>query len=117
MCVRNRPLYTSFGCPWSDTVAVKEPVFTLPACYTTPNPVALKTGHLEKFRLETLLYIFYTMPRDVLQWHAAQELYNRKWKYHKVPVCVSGCCVRVGGGAYKSLVLVVCEWVVVAARV
>jgi CCR4-NOT transcriptional regulation complex NOT5 subunit len=48
------------------------------------SPAELKTGHLEKFQLETLFYIFYAMPKDQLQGFAAQELYNRKWKYHKV---------------------------------
>lgn len=51
------------------------------------SPVSLKTGHFEKFRVETLLYIFYAMPRDSLQWHAAQELYNRNWRFHKVCTC------------------------------
>ncbi len=47
------------------------------------QPPALKDSHLAKFHLETLLYIFYAMPRDVLQLYAAQELYARKWRYHR----------------------------------
>lgn len=43
---------------------------------------ALKTGHLSKFQLETLFYIFYSLPKDVLQAYAAQELYTREWRYH-----------------------------------
>jgi hypothetical protein len=35
------------------------------------------------FSEETLFYIFYAMPQDVLQDAAAQELYNRHWRYHK----------------------------------
>ena len=31
----------------------------------------------------TLVYIFYSMPRDVLQAHSAQELYAREWRYHR----------------------------------
>ncbi len=50
-------------------------------CYYM-QPPALKTGHLSKFQLETLFYIFYALPRDVLQAYAAQELYSREWKYH-----------------------------------
>ncbi len=46
------------------------------------QPPALKTGHLSKFQLETLFYIFYAMPRDLLQAFAAQELYTREWRYH-----------------------------------
>lgn len=50
-------------------------------CYYM-QPPALKTGHLSKFQLETLFYIFYALPKDVLQAYAAQELYSREWKFH-----------------------------------
>lgn len=46
------------------------------------QPPALKTGHLSKFQLETLFYIFYALPKDILQAYAAQELYSREWRYH-----------------------------------
>ena len=46
------------------------------------QPPALKTGHLSKFEAETLFYIFYALPKDVLQAYAAQELYTREWRYH-----------------------------------
>ena len=52
-----------------------------PCCTRQPPP--LKTSHLSKFQLETLFYIFYAMPRDVLQAYAAQELYQRDWQYHR----------------------------------
>jgi hypothetical protein len=83
MSLSRRPLYATFGSPWADIPCTRDPQFTLPQCYAMP-PTALKTAHLEKFQLETLFYIFYAMPRDVLQAYAAQELYNRKWRYHKV---------------------------------
>lgn len=38
--------------------------------------------HLSKFQVETLFYMFYCMPKDILQACAAQELYSREWKYH-----------------------------------
>jgi CCR4-NOT transcription complex subunit 2 len=50
-------------------------------CYYM-QPPALKTGHLSKFQLETLFYIFYALPKDVLQAYSAQELYAREWRYH-----------------------------------
>lgn len=50
-------------------------------CYYM-QPPALKTGHLSKFQLETLFYIFYALPKDVLQAYSAQELYSREWRYH-----------------------------------
>lgn len=74
-------IYSTFSNPWSDTAATKEPHYQLPMCYYI-QPPALKTGHLSKFQLETLFYIFYALPRDVLQAYAAQELYSREWRYH-----------------------------------
>jgi len=73
-------VYSTFAGPFAEEQA-KEPHFTLPSCYYM-SPPALKTGHLAKFQLETLFYIFYALPKDILQAYAAQELYNREWKYH-----------------------------------
>merc|ERR1719232_1140851 len=71
----------TFGGPFSDEPAEGEPHYQLPMCYYM-QPPALKTGHLSKFQLETLFYIFYALPKDVLQAYAAQELYTREWRYH-----------------------------------
>jgi len=35
------------------------------------------------FSDETLFFMFYSSPRDALQEVAAQELFNRNWRYHK----------------------------------
>ena len=32
--------------------------------------------------METLFYMFYSMPRDIMQAYAALELYKREWRYH-----------------------------------
>jgi CCR4-NOT transcription complex subunit 2 len=45
-------------------------------------PPSLKHSHLQKFQLETLFHVFYSMPRDLLQAYAAAELYSRDWRYH-----------------------------------
>lgn len=74
-------LYSTFASPWSESPTSREPQYQLPMCYYM-QPPALKTGHLSKFQLETLFYIFYALPRDILQAYAAQELYSREWKYH-----------------------------------
>lgn len=74
-------LYSTFASPWSESPTTREPQYQLPMCYYMQAP-ALKTGHLEKFQLETLFYIFYALPKDVLQAYAAQELYSREWRYH-----------------------------------
>mmetsp|Transcript_3434 Transcript_3434/g.4787 ORF Transcript_3434/g.4787 Transcript_3434/m.4787 type:complete len:455 (+) Transcript_3434:75-1439(+) len=74
-------LYSTFASPWSESPTTREPQYQLPMCYYM-QPPALKTGHLSKFQLETLFYIFYALPKDVLQAYAAQELYSREWRYH-----------------------------------
>lgn len=75
-------IYSTFASPFSEsTASTKEPHYQLPMCYYM-QPPALKTGHLSKFQLETLFYIFYALPKDVLQAYAAQELYTRDWRYH-----------------------------------
>ncbi|CAI5743702.1 unnamed protein product [Peronospora destructor] len=75
------PLHPMFASPWAEEQLTKEPQFSLPTCYYNQPPV-LKTTHLSKFHLETLFFIFYSMPKDVLQAYAAQELYSREWRYH-----------------------------------
>lgn len=75
-------LYSTFQSPWADSATTKDPQFSLPQCYHM-TPPALKTGHLTEFMTQTLIYIFYAMPRDHLQAYAAQELYNREWMYHQ----------------------------------
>lgn len=75
-------LYSTFASPWAEAPCRSEPQFALPMCYYM-QPPPLKTSHLSKFQLETLFYIFYAMPKDVLQAYAAQELYNRDWSYHQ----------------------------------
>jgi CCR4-NOT transcription complex subunit 2 len=101
----NDNLYSNFSSPWTEAPASAEPHYQvsdqgvsrvtpmksylctyglqmqLPMCYYM-QPPALKTGHLSKFELATLFYIFYSLPKDVLQAYAAQELYNRDWRYH-----------------------------------
>lgn len=77
----HRPLHPTFASPWAEGSLTKEPQFALPLCYYNQPPV-LKTTHLSKFHLETLFYIFYAMPKDVLQAYAAQELHGRDWRYH-----------------------------------
>lgn len=76
-------LYATFASPWAEEPATPEPQFNLPSCYFL-QPPPLKPMHLKNFQLETLFYIFYSMPQDVLQAYAAQELYSREWRFHSV---------------------------------
>jgi hypothetical protein len=49
------------------------PELSLPVSYLHSKPI-LKSSHLKKFSLETLFYIFYNMPGELLQSLAAEEL-------------------------------------------
>lgn len=75
------PLYSTFNSPFTDQPAPVEPQYKTPACYHM-HPPTLKAEHLTKFQVESLFYMFYAMPRDVLQSTAAIELHRREWRYH-----------------------------------
>ncbi|KAF0971677.1 hypothetical protein FDP41_009900 [Naegleria fowleri] len=75
-------IYHQFASPFSDIQPPGIiPDYRVPDCYKLHMP--LHEFHIEKFTDETLLYMFYAMPRDVLQLVAARELTKRGWKYHK----------------------------------
>ncbi|XP_062180921.1 probable NOT transcription complex subunit VIP2 isoform X2 [Phragmites australis] len=76
-------LYKTFGSPWSNEPAKGEPDYQIPACFSARPPPALQPLHFQKFHPLTLFYIFYSMPKDVAQLYAANELYNKGWFYHK----------------------------------
>ncbi|KAH6635335.1 hypothetical protein B0J18DRAFT_418543 [Chaetomium sp. MPI-SDFR-AT-0129] len=67
-----------------DDVPPRSPVpkFRLPDCYQVKNvqPIEAK---ISSFNEETLMWIFYSCPRDVKQQMAAIELNNRNWRWHK----------------------------------
>lgn len=88
------PLNVTFDQPWEEESTGEEgskvktsrrpgePEYKLPECYFM-HPPPIKTSHFLKFQLETLFYVFYNMPGNVLQLLAAVELNNRDWRYHK----------------------------------
>lgn len=77
-------LYSTFITPWADSSAAHtvEPDFHLPACYSV-HPPPPGPAKAQAFSDETLFFMFYSSPRDAMQEVAAQELYNRNWRYHK----------------------------------
>ncbi|KAH7885203.1 hypothetical protein F5I97DRAFT_1347054 [Phlebopus sp. FC_14] len=77
-------LYSTFITPWADQSAARsvEPDFHLPSCYNVQAPPPGPSKAVA-FSDETLFYMFYSSPRDALQEVAAQELWNRNWRYHK----------------------------------
>ncbi|KAG6850206.1 hypothetical protein H0H93_016385 [Arthromyces matolae] len=78
-------LYPTFITPWADQSAARtvEPDFHLPACYASVQAPPPGPSKASAFSDETLFFMFYSSPRDALQEVAAQELWNRNWRYHK----------------------------------
>ncbi|CAJ1400931.1 unnamed protein product [Effrenium voratum] len=67
----------------SDQPLRRDPDYNLPHSYYM-NPPVMKQGHLQKFAVETLFYMFFNMPKELYQASSAVELYSRGWRYHKV---------------------------------
>lgn len=82
------PLHPSFASPFVSSMSAVplEQDFSLPSCYNVANIQPLQS-RIPSFSDETLFYIFYSMPRDIMQELAAEELMGRKWRYHKVERC------------------------------
>ncbi|KAJ5273207.1 hypothetical protein N7478_008332 [Penicillium angulare] len=82
------PLHTSFATPFVSAMSAVplEQDFSLPACYEVTSIQALQS-RIPGFSDETLFYIFYSMPRDIMQELVAEELMGRKWRYHKLERC------------------------------
>ncbi|KAL4778340.1 hypothetical protein BJX76DRAFT_343485 [Aspergillus varians] len=82
------PLHSTFVSPFVASVpgVPIEQDFALPGCYSVANVQPLQS-RIPSFSDETLFYIFYSMPRDVMQEVAAEELMGRKWRYHKIERC------------------------------
>jgi CCR4-NOT transcription complex subunit 2 len=77
------PIYPTFGAPYSDVPYLRrQPEYRIPECYLVSAPV-IKYTLFQKLHIQTVFYIFYSMPRDVLQVAAARELCTRRWRYHK----------------------------------
>ncbi|KAL0723728.1 hypothetical protein Bca4012_038327 [Brassica carinata] len=76
-------LHKTFASPWSNEPSKGDPEFSVPQCYYNKNSPPLHQGLFTKLLLETLFYVFYSMPKDEAQLHAVNELYNRGWFYHK----------------------------------
>ncbi|SPJ11017.1 CCR4-NOT transcription complex subunit 2, putative [Plasmodium sp. DRC-Itaito] len=81
----NSPNYicTSVSSPFSENPIENEEDFIKPISYLNTK-FQIRLSLLLKLQTETLFYIFYNLPRDVLQAYAASELYIRKWIYHIV---------------------------------
>ena len=71
-------IYSTFISPWSDTQTPPglnvEPGYYLPPCYRTVQATPPAHQRMRTFSDEILFYVFYSMPKDVAQEAAAQEL-------------------------------------------
>lgn len=76
-------LHKRFASPWAEEPHKGEPQYSIPECYYAKQPPVLNQAHFAKLHLETLFYIFYSMPREEAQLYAAHELHARGWFYHK----------------------------------
>ena len=56
------------------------PEFNLPPSYILSKPI-LKAKMIKTFQIETLFYIFYNIPGELIQCYVADELYKRDWVY------------------------------------
>ena len=80
----SEPLHQRFLGPFTTEGSIPRPLqseYTLPSCYEVKNIVPL-AQRINSFTEETLFYIFYTMPRDIMQEIVAEELMGRKWRFH-----------------------------------
>lgn len=82
----SRNLASGFVTPFLDipqdpSAPMVEPEYTLPSCYNVKPPAAV--NKISQFTDETLFFIFYTHPRDILQEAAAQALHQKNWRFHK----------------------------------
>jgi CCR4-NOT transcription complex subunit 2 len=70
-----------FASPTTHPLRPLDSEFHIPDCYTVKK-VAPLNQRINSFSDETLFYMFYSMPRDYMQVLVAQELMERKWRYH-----------------------------------
>ncbi|KAI1327155.1 CobW/HypB/UreG, nucleotide-binding domain-containing protein [Xylariaceae sp. FL0255] len=74
---------TQVWSPFNDTPPRPAiPNFRLPECYKVNNVQPLR-NKISNFNEETLMWIFYSCPGDVQQHMAAEQLYQRQWRWHK----------------------------------
>ncbi len=83
-------LYKTFVSPLAEVPVRPEPDWTVPQCYKH-TPPRLQPGYLQKFKEETLFYIFFSMPQ-VGGWGLA-------WRISRIHACVNLSHRDMCGGA------------------
>lgn len=82
---KSKKLSKFLASPWLETTRSEvETIFCKPDSFNIGTdelpPIEFRINSLND---QTLFYIFYTKPRDILQEIAARELIRRNWRYHK----------------------------------
>jgi CCR4-NOT transcription complex subunit 2 len=78
-------LYQSFGGPFSDCPARPQDIdYPVPAEYLINMSIRDKLAQmkLKQYKDDLLFFLFYTNVGDVMQIAAANELYQRDWRFH-----------------------------------
>lgn len=90
-------LFPTFASPWHDTPTLLVPEFRVPACYKV-EVGRITYNTFQKFSIATCFYVFYSMPKDLLQVAAAKELVTRGYFFH----IVSKQWVKLEEGVWKT---------------
>lgn len=79
-------LYPLFAGPWADqSLKVYEIDYPVPTEYLVNSSIRDKLTQItmKRYHEDTVFFLFYMFPNDMLQVAAAVELYSREWRYHK----------------------------------
>lgn len=79
-------LYPVFAGPWSERpLRVYEIDHPVPSEYLVNSSIREKLQQitLKRYHEDTIFFLFYMFPNDMLQIAAAIELYGREWRFHK----------------------------------
>jgi CCR4-NOT transcription complex subunit 2 len=97
------PITRDWDSPFSASRTDSQADSRIPSCYLLPSSIVLNPSNkFPHFTDETLLYIFYGMPKDRMQELAARELTGRSWRFHRELqqwLTVEGSGVEIGANA------------------
>ncbi|EDV19773.1 uncharacterized protein TRIADDRAFT_51117 [Trichoplax adhaerens] len=79
-------LFNTFSSPWSETQGRPQDIdFNVPPEYLTNMYIRDKLAaiKLNRYNEDLLFYLYYNFGGDFIQLAAANELYDREWRFHK----------------------------------
>ncbi|OMJ93046.1 hypothetical protein SteCoe_4132 [Stentor coeruleus] len=72
--------YMSHALADNEIEAPELPEYNLPTSYYITKPI-LRFKMIKNYNVETLFYVFYNIPGEIVQSYVAEELYRRDWVY------------------------------------